>query len=61
MTTWTHSPNEVSGSWTHSPNEVSATWSRVADEVSVAWSFLWSSLSWHTWENETTDNWSNWG
>ena len=37
------------------------TWTRVADEIAVAWNFVWSTLQWHSWENETTDNWSDWG
>ena len=50
MTTWTHIANEVSATWTHISNEVSATWN-----------FIWSALKWHNWEDETTDNWENWG
>ena len=35
------------------------------DNISLKERILWSSvypeLKWHTWENETTDNWSDWG
>ena len=37
------------------------TWTRVANEVAAAWSITYSLLRWHTWENETTDNWEDWG
>ena len=37
------------------------TWTHIANEVSAAWNFIWSTLKWHTWENETTDDWENWG
>tara|TARA_R100000501_G_C2564303_1_gene73704 strand:+ start:179 stop:298 length:120 start_codon:yes stop_codon:yes gene_type:complete len=37
------------------------TWTRVANEIAAAWSTAYSLLRWHTWENETTDNWEDWG
>ena len=37
------------------------TWTRVADELSSAWSTLFPMLIWHSWEDETTDNWESWG
>ena len=36
-------------------------WTIVADEVAAAWNFVWNSLQWHMWENETTDDWEDWG
>lgn len=29
--------------------------------VLKSWSAIYPELKWHTWGNETTDNWSNWG
>ena len=37
------------------------TWTKVANEVAAAWSAIFSILRWNTWDNETTDNWENWG
>tara|TARA_Y100000310_G_scaffold340507_2_gene436532 strand:- start:73 stop:390 length:318 start_codon:yes stop_codon:yes gene_type:complete len=37
MTTWTHSPNEVSATWTKDADEKSATWSQLSGEESATW------------------------
>ena len=37
------------------------TWTYAYHELALALQIIWSEARWHTWENETTDNWEDWG
>ena len=60
MTTWSHSPDEVSVTWSHSPDEVSVTWSQSSGEVAASWYSLESvALGFIFWEGFDDINWED--
>jgi len=60
MTTWSHSPDEVSATWSHSPDEVSVTWSQSSGEVAASWYSLESvALGFIFWEGFDDINWED--
>ena len=64
MTTWSHSPDEVSATWSHSPDEVAASWYSLE---SVALGFIfWDGFDDINWEDLSTsslypENWEDLG
>jgi len=60
MTTWSHSPDEVSATWSHSPDEVSVTWSQSSGEGAASWYSLESvALGFIFWEGFDDINWED--
>jgi len=60
MTTWSHSPDEVSATWSHSPDEVSVTWSQSSGEAAASWYSLESvALGFIFWEGFDDINWED--
>lgn len=60
MTTWSHSPDEVSATWSQLSEELAATWSQSSGEVAASWYALESvSFGFIFWEGFDDINWED--